>query len=133
MLVIRLQRVGRENVPSFRIVVSEKARSAKKGAHEILGHYLPAAEPPVFDVDRARVEHWVSKGAHPSNTLARLLGKNGVKNMEKFIVRYTKKKSKSAESEAPPAAAPKAEAPKVEEKKEEPKPEEKNEEPKTEV
>lgn len=133
MLVIRLQRTGRENTPTYRVVVSEKARSAKKGAHEILGHYLPAAKPAVFKCDAVRAEYWISKGAHPSNTVARLLKKDGMKNMEKFMVTYAKQKSKSAVPETPPAApaaaapapevkkeeAPKDEAPKEEVKKEE--------------
>lgn len=107
MLVIRLQRTGRENTPTFRIVVSEKARSAKKGTHEILGHFLPSREEPVFECRQDRVEYWVSKGAKPSDTMARLLKRAGMKNMEKFMLKYTKQKSKSeAPAEAPKAAAP---------------------------
>ncbi len=114
MLVIRLQRTGRENTPTFRIVVSEKARSAKKGTLEILGHFLPSREKPVFECKQDRVEYWISKGAKPSDTLARHLKHAGMKNMEKFMVRYTKKKSKNEEAAAPtaPAAAsPAAAAP----------------------
>lgn len=117
MLVIRLQRTGRENTPTFRIVVSEKARSAKKGTLEILGHFIPNRENPVFECKQDRVEYWVSKGAQPSDTLARHLKRVGMKNMEKFIVKYAKQKSKSAPAEVPaaapaaPAAAPAAEQP----------------------
>lgn len=134
MLVIRLQRTGRENVPSYRIVLSEKARHAKKGTIEIIGHYLPGQAKPVFECKKDRVEHWVKMGAHPSNTLARLLKKAGVAGMDKFIERYAKQKSKSEQpAAAPPAAeaAPtKTEEKKEEAKKEEPKAEEKKEEPK---
>ncbi len=111
MLVLRLQRTGRENTPSYRIVLSEKARSAKKGAQEILGHYLPAGEKTTFDVKKDRVSHWISKGAHPSNTLARLLKRAGMDGMEKFTVRYSKKKPKNAEPVAAAPAAPAAPAP----------------------
>lgn len=107
MLVIRLQRTGRENTPSYRIVVSEKARHAKKGAHEILGHFLPSGKASVFKVDQERVKYWISKGAHPSDTMARLLKKEGMADMDKFIFRYAKQKSKKeAPAEAAPAAAP---------------------------
>ena len=116
MLVIRLQRTGRENTPTFRITVSEKTQSAKKGAHEILGHYLPALKAPVFEVKQDRVTYWISKGAQPSNTLARLLKNAGMKNMEKYMVKYAKQKKKG--EEAAPAAAPIATAaPAKEEKK----------------
>lgn len=119
MLVIRLQRTGRENTPAFRIVVSEKARSAKKGTLEIVGHFLPSRETPVFECKQDRVEYWISKGAQPSDTLARHLKRVGMKNMEKFIFKYTKQKSRSevpaaaAAPAAPAPAAPAAEAPKA--------------------
>ncbi len=116
MLVIRLQRTGRENTPSYRIVVSEKTRSAKKGQHEILGHYLPSRETPVFECKTERVAYWVSKGAQPSDTIARLLKRHsGMKEMDKFIVRYAKQKPrKEVPVEAAPvtaAATPEAAAP----------------------
>lgn len=108
MLVIRLQRTGRENTPTYRIVVSEKARHAKKGAHEILGHYLPSGKTTVFTCDKDRAAYWISKGAIPSDTMARLLKKDGLEGMEKFMLRYTKQRSKK---EPPPeAAAPAAPA-----------------------
>jgi len=113
MLVIRLQRTGRENTPTYRIVVSEKTRSAKKGAHEILGHYLPSQKTPVFTCDTERATFWISKGAIPSDTVARLLKKNGLDGMEKYIIRYSKQKKRGEQPEAPPApaAAPAPEAP----------------------
>ncbi|MDD5054800.1 MAG: 30S ribosomal protein S16 [Candidatus Peribacteraceae bacterium] len=110
MLIIRLQRTGRENTPTFRIVVSEKARSAKKGALEILGHYLPSQKEGVFTCKTDRVKYWIGKGAQVSDTMARLLKKNGLEGMEKFIQRYTKQKSKG-EEEAKPAEAAAAPAP----------------------
>lgn len=107
MLVIRLQRTGRENTPTYRIVVSEKARSAKKGQHEIIGHYLANRAESVFKCDTERVAYWVSKGAQPSDTMARLLKRSGMEGMDKFIVRYAKQKSrKDPPPEAAPAPAP---------------------------
>ena len=111
MLVIRLQRTGRKNLPSYRIVVAEKARPVKGKFLEILGHYLPAQNPPVFEVDQEQVAAWVKKGAIPSDTVARLLKRQGMKDMEKFIFRYPKRKSKNAEPEAEPTAAAPAPAP----------------------
>lgn len=113
MLVIRLQRTGRKNLPSYRIVAAEKARPVKAKFIEILGHYLPALKTPEIKVNTDRAAYWMSKGAIPSNTVARLLGKQGMKGMEKYVARYTKKKSKSAEPEAP-ASAPAAAAPAAE-------------------
>lgn len=116
MLVLRLQRTGRENTATYRIVLSEKTAPAKSGELEILGHYLPAQKDPVFECKQDRILYWVSKGATPSDTLARLLKKNGMKDMEKFMKRYTKQKSKKEPppEAAAPAPAPVAEAPKEE-------------------
>lgn len=111
MLTIRLQRTGRKNLPSFRIVVAEHARPVKGKFMEILGFYLPQQKTSPFEVDKKKVEAWIAKGATPSDTLARLLKKNGVSGMDKFIKRYTKQRSKSAPpEEAPVAAAPAAPA-----------------------
>jgi len=103
MLIIRLQRTGRENLPTYRLVLAEKTRSVKGKFKEILGHYLPARKPAVVEVKKDRVEFWVQRGAAISNTAARLLQKEGMKGMEKFIERYTKKKSKNEEAPAPAA------------------------------
>ncbi len=121
MLVIRLQRTGRKNTPTYRIVVSEKTKHVSKGSMEVMGHYLPAQGKPVFECDQTRIAHWVKQGAIPSNTVARLLNKAGMKDMEKYMLRYTKKKSKDPEviaaaeaaaaAAAAPPPAPAAEAP----------------------
>ncbi len=107
MLKIRLQRTGRENVPTYRIVVAEKSDPVKGKIQEIVGHYLPARDPAVFEFNEERIAFWVSRGAMPSETLARLLRRAGMKGMEKFITRYTKQKPKKEVVEAPAAAAPK--------------------------
>lgn len=129
MLVIRLQRTGNKNNPTYRLVASEKRNSAKKNPLEILGHYLPTRNPAVFECNQERVEFHLKNGAQPSDTVARLLSKAGVKGMEKFMERYTKKKKRNAPEEPdepPPAPAaeetpaeepePTEEAPKEEEK-----------------
>ncbi|MBI3331346.1 30S ribosomal protein S16 [Candidatus Peregrinibacteria bacterium] len=121
MLTIRLQRTGRENTPTYRIVVAEHRNPVKGKFLEIVGHYLPARNPVVLEHNAERIKHWVEKGAIPSDTVARILSKKGMKELEKFIQRYTKRRPKGeqpAEAAAPavpkaevPAEAPKAEAP----------------------
>ncbi len=140
MQKIRLQRTGNKNNPTYRIVVADKRNAAKGKFTEILGHYLPTREPVVFEFDKERTEHWLKMGAQPSDTMARLLASQGVKGLEKYIERYTKKKKRNAPEEeeapaAPPAAAEEAPAEEVKEEEkpaEEPKEEEKKEESKEE-
>ena len=55
-----------------------------------------------------RITHWIGMGAIPSDTVARLLKRQGMKDMDKFIKRYTKRKPKKEPPEvvAPPPPAP---------------------------
>ncbi len=110
MLVIRLQRTGRENTPTYRVVVADKARPVKGKFLEIVGHYLPARDPVIFEHNDAKIEQWIAKGAIPSNTVARLLRKAGLKNMDKFIQTYKKQVSKKNPPPEVAAPAPAAEA-----------------------
>jgi len=115
MLVIRLQRTGRKNSPAYRIVVAEKAEAVKGRYQEIVGHYLPTREPVELTFDQDRISHWVGLGARPSDTVARILSKNGMKDLEKFIERYAKRRSKNAPPEEPtPPPPPAAKAPEAE-------------------
>ncbi len=76
MLAIRMRRVGAKKTPFFRIVVTEH-REARDGAFvEILGHYYPRTKPAKVEIDRERVNHWLSKGARPSDTVRTLLARH---------------------------------------------------------
>lgn len=111
MIVIRLQPTGRRNSPAYRIVAAEKSRAVQGKFLAMLGHYLPTRDPAEFKADHDAVKEWISKGARPSSTIARLLAKDGMKNMEQYMDSYTKKRRKkgpTAEEEA--AAAAEAEA-----------------------
>lgn len=82
MLRIRLRRVGAKKKPSYRLVVAD-IRAPRDGAFvEIIGNYDPMTEPETIVVKEERALHWLSQGAKPSDTTARLLGKAGI--LEKF-------------------------------------------------
>lgn len=108
--MIRLSRTGKRNAPHYSIVVTEKTNPASDGNFvEKLGYFNPTGETPVFEVNADRVKHWVSVGARPTETMARLLKKDGLDGMEKFFdekKQYKKKpKKEPAEEEAPAAPA----------------------------
>jgi small subunit ribosomal protein S16 len=68
-----MRRAGAKNRPFFRIVVTE-ARSAREGRFvELLGHYDPRTRPEKVEIDRARLAHWMSAGAKPSDTVRTLI------------------------------------------------------------
>ena len=66
--MIRLQRVGRVNVPTFRVVLTDSKNSTKSGRFlEVLGMYDPVANKKEIKADR--VKHWMSHGAQLSDTV----------------------------------------------------------------
>ena len=76
MLAIRMRRVGSKKRPFFRLVVA-RSEAARDGSFlEILGSYYPRAKPAKVEVDRERVDYWVSKGARPSDTVRTLIARH---------------------------------------------------------
>jgi small subunit ribosomal protein S16 len=76
MLMIRLARFGAKKKPSYRVVVIDKERARDSRAVEIVGTYHPIVKPAQVNLKHDRIQHWISSGAQPSDTVARLLRKN---------------------------------------------------------
>ena len=77
MLRIRLRRVGAKKRPSYRIVVAD-SRSPRDGSFvDQVGRYDPGTDPPTIDLDDAKVQEWLRKGAQPSEPVERILRKRG--------------------------------------------------------
>jgi len=118
LLRIRFTRTGKKKQPSFRIVVAEHSKPVKGKYLEILGNYKPATDPKEITLNKERIEYWISVGAKPSDSVASLLKREGLDNMDKFIVKSRdKKRKKKKESPEDEVSAPKEEA-KTEEKTE---------------
>ncbi len=93
MLTIRLQRIGKNKRPSYRVIVSEKGRDPHARSLEILGSYNPLDPTKKLTVDVSRVQYWISKGAQTSDTIFNLFLKNEiVKGKKKMSVSITKKR-----------------------------------------
>lgn len=117
MLNIRLQRVGRKNDPSFRVIVADSKLKPKTGNFlEILGSYNARRGAPVINVERAK--HWLSVGAKASGTVHNILvdlkavsGKKiNVLGKKTPIVKEAPKEEAKAEAKAEaPAEAKEAE------------------------
>ncbi len=73
MLSIRLSRVGKKKMPSYRLIVTEKTRDPWGKVLEQLGTYDPLSKPRKIDFDLERVKYWMSKGAQPSATVHNML------------------------------------------------------------
>ncbi|MCX6714107.1 MAG: 30S ribosomal protein S16 [Candidatus Vogelbacteria bacterium] len=82
MLMIRLQRVGRKNDPSFRMVVVDSHEAAQTGkVIEVVGSYDARQGSPIVKEDR--VTYWMSVGAKLSDTAYNLLVRKGIIKGEK--------------------------------------------------
>ncbi len=78
MVKIRLRRVGAKKSPSYRLVVAD-VRAPRDGAFiAVIGHYNPLTDPETVVIDEEKARHWLSQGARPTDTAARLLAKAGI-------------------------------------------------------
>ena len=72
---IRLRREGTTNRPYYKVVVAD-SRSPRDGKFiEIIGTYDPKKTENNSTLKLDRVEHWISKGAQPSDTVRSLIKK----------------------------------------------------------
>lgn len=75
MVRIRLTRKGAKKRPFYRMIATD-ARSPRDGRFiEQLGYYDPMREPVVINLKLDRIDHWLSKGASPSQTAEHLIAK----------------------------------------------------------
>jgi small subunit ribosomal protein S16 len=73
MLSIRMTRVGSKKKPYFRLVVSEARSAVQSDVVENVGTYNPRTKPAKVEINKERVQHWLSKGAKPSDSVRTLL------------------------------------------------------------
>ena len=108
---IRLTRIGTKGKPFYRVIVIDESSARSGSPIEVLGQYAPGKEPSSFEVNKERTSDWLKKGATPSPTVRKYLGKVGLLP----AVDYSKKKKKLSK-----AAQAEAEAQKVQAAKEKP-------------
>ena len=72
MLKMRLQRIGRKNNPTYRVIVTDSRNAAKRGRNvDLLGSYDPKLGK--FEIDGEKAKHWISKGVQVSDTVYNFL------------------------------------------------------------
>ena len=93
MLKVRLQRIGRKNDPSFRVVLTDSKNSTKSGKFlEILGTYNPKAGE--IKLQNDRIKTLLSQGAKLSDTIHNFLVHQKVIAGKKINVLPKKKPTK---------------------------------------
>ena len=78
MVKIRLRRQGLKKQASYRLVAADKESPRDGRFLEILGSYNPRTEPFTFDVKEDRIYYWLSVGAQPSESVAKLFKSVGL-------------------------------------------------------
>jgi small subunit ribosomal protein S16 len=76
---LRLTRMGSKKRPFYRIVAMDSATRRDGRALDYVGHYNPMTNPAEITVDAEKVAMWIERGAQPTDTVAALLRKAGVK------------------------------------------------------
>ncbi|MDD5307211.1 MAG: 30S ribosomal protein S16 [Deltaproteobacteria bacterium] len=70
---VRMSRVGGKKNPYYRIVVTDE-RAPRDGRFiEMVGTYDPRKDQAGVRFKMERLEHWLSKGAQPTQTVAQLI------------------------------------------------------------
>lgn len=104
---MRLQRVGRKNDPSYRLVVVDKRESVASGNNiDHIGSYSPKLG--VIEIDAEKAKHWLSQGVQPSVTVYNMLVSKGIVEGKKKNA--LSKKSPIVDEEAIKKAKEEAEA-----------------------
>jgi small subunit ribosomal protein S16 len=128
-----MRREGKKKHPIYKLVATDSRAPRDGGYLEVLGQYDPHTNPITLTIKEPRIEHWLKKGAQPSDTVRSLLRRNGfwlrwtlirqgkdeatIKNvMERWQIQQVDKPKREADrkarrSERKKKAAPAAETP----------------------
>jgi small subunit ribosomal protein S16 len=78
-----MRREGKKKHPIYKLVATDSRAPRDGGYLEVLGQYDPHTNPITLNIKEPRIEHWLKKGAQPSDTVRSLLRRNG------FWLRWT--------------------------------------------
>lgn len=80
MVKIRLKRLGAKKRPCYRIVVQDSRKPRDGTTIEEIGTYQPVtqAEGDQTTVNMERAKYWIGVGAQPTETVKKILSKNGL-------------------------------------------------------
>jgi small subunit ribosomal protein S16 len=107
---IRLARAGAKKAPFYRVIAAD-ARAPRDGRFlEILGRYNPRSQPSFVELDMAKVDAWIAKGAEPTEAAGKLIA---IVRGEKTVVVAEARPSKKTQAKAEAAKKAAADADKA--------------------
>ncbi len=74
-VVIRLSKMGKRGEGRYRVVVTEKRYRRDGEPIETLGWYEKREKTQNQEINKARYDYWISKGAKPSPTVEKIVSK----------------------------------------------------------
>lgn len=114
MVKLRLKRMGKKNIPIYKIVAAD-ARSPRDGRFiEAVGFYNPHTEPMTIELQEERILYWLKNGAQPTATVRSLFKREGLLMKIRLIKakvtdeRLSTEMQKFVDSKSTKAAADKA-------------------------
>jgi len=75
---IRMARHGAKKKPFYRIVVADSEAPRNGAFIEVVGTFDPRAKSNSVVLKTDRIQHWIGKGAQPSETVGHLIKKHQV-------------------------------------------------------
>ena len=79
---LRLTRIGGRKDPVWRVVVADQ-RSPRDGrVIEIVGRYNAQTDPSTIELDADRIQHWLDRGAQPTDQVRKLIKINAKASAE---------------------------------------------------
>jgi small subunit ribosomal protein S16 len=96
--------VGSKKNAIWRVVVADQ-RSPRDGRFiEMIGHYNPQTQPSQIVIDEERLQHWLERGAQPSNTVKKLMrATSSDAGAATAVADAPQEEAPAAEVESPPA------------------------------
>ena len=73
MLKLRLKRIGRKRLPSYRLVIMENSARRDGRPVEEVGYYDPISKK--YEFDSTKIKKWLNYGVKPTKTVSHLLKK----------------------------------------------------------
>ncbi len=78
MVSMRLKRFGSKAHPYYRIVVTDSRSSRESATIDEVGQFRPCEKENQVVLHQEKIQDWIKKGAVPSDTVKRILNKNGI-------------------------------------------------------
>ena len=75
---MRLKRIGKKKVPFYRIIVSDSKSPVQGKFIEEIGTYDPNTDPSTVKVNEELAKKWLSNGAQPTESVAKLFRQAGI-------------------------------------------------------